>query len=326
MKKRFKIFLGIVTFVIIFLLFINIIPPKKVVSNNPFLTDDLPMVSAHRGGGVKYPENTMKTFKWCVNELKVDILEFDLHLTKDNHLVISHDSSINRTTDVEEVTGSSDKYYIKKHTLEELRMFNYGYKFKKDDIYPYQNVVDADTLNRSEVLMNNDLSITTLDELFEEFYESNPDLLFIIEIKDKDERGTKAAKLFYETLLKYPGYLKNVVASSFNKEVEDHFKENYPELHRGASMNSVITFVATQYLKVNLFDNNDYSCLQIPMEKYGIDLTGNTLIKRAHRRGMAVQYWTINDADEMRLLIEKGVDAIMTDDPELLIEVLKEYK
>jgi glycerophosphoryl diester phosphodiesterase len=41
---------------------------------------------------------------------------------------------------------------------------------------------------------------------------------------------------------------------------------------------------------------------------------------------MAVQYWTINDADEMRMLIKKGVDAIMTDDPLLLIEVLKEFK
>lgn len=77
---------------------------------------------------------------------------------------------------------------------------------------------------------------------------------------------------------------------------------------------------------MNLFDFNDFSCLQLPLEMYGVDLTGNTIIKRAHRRGIAVQYWTINDADEMRMLIKKGVDAIMTDDPLLLIEVLKEFK
>ena len=106
MKKRFKIFLGIVTFVIIFILIINIIPPKKAVKNNPFLTDGLPMVSAHRGGMIKYPENTMKTFRWCVNELNVDILEFDLRLTKDDVLVINHNKDINSTTDVEYITGS----------------------------------------------------------------------------------------------------------------------------------------------------------------------------------------------------------------------------
>ena len=50
------------------------------------------------------------------------------------------------------------------------------------------------------------------------------------------------------------------------------------------------------------------------------------LVKRAHRRNIAVQYWTINDADDMRRLIEMGVDCIMTDDPMLMKEILEEYK
>ena len=41
---------------------------------------------------------------------------------------------------------------------------------------------------------------------------------------------------------------------------------------------------------------------------------------------IAVQFWTINDADDMRFLIERGVDAIMTDDPLLLKQVLDEYR
>ena len=57
-----------------------------------------------------------------------------------------------------------------------------------------------------------------------------------------------------------------------------------------------------------------------------INLTWKTYIERAHRRNIAVQYWTINDADEMRFLIERDVDAIMTDDPLLLKKVLEEYK
>lgn len=326
MKKRFKIFIGIVTFVIIFLLTINIIPPKKVTANNPFITDGLPMVSAHRGGGVDYPENTMKAFRSSTYDLGVDILEFDLHLTKDNILVINHDSSINRTTDVEEITGSTEKYYIKDHTIEELRQFNYGYNFKKDGIYLYRDIVGFDEKDRVNTLIKSGLSIVGLDELFSELHDYYPDLLFIIEIKDKGERGEKAAEIFYKTLDFYPNYKDRVVASSFNKEVEDYFKENYPSLHRGASMESAAAFIGTQYLRVNLFYNNDFSCLQLPMEKYGINLTGRTIINRAHRRGIAVQYWTINDALDMRRLIKKGCDAIMTDDPRLLIEVLKEYQ
>lgn len=85
----------------------------------------------------------------------------------------------------------------------------------------------------------------------------------------------------------------------------------------------------TQYLGVNIFDSGDFACLQIPLS-YDIGITvpldKQTLIDRAHRRNIAVQYWTINDADEMKMLIEMGVDCIMTDDPILLKEVLKEYK
>lgn len=80
---------------------------------------------------------------------------------------------------------------------------------------------------------------------------------------------------------------------------------------------------------MNIFDTGDFACLQIPLSyDIGIEvpLDKMTLIKRAHRRNVAVQYWTINDADEMRMLIEMGVDCIMTDDPILLQEVLKEYK
>ena len=99
---------------------------------------------------------------------------------------------------------------------------------------------------------------------------------------------------------------------------------------RGASTKGAATFVITQMLGVNLFTGADFTCLQIPMsytiKGIKLDLTWKTYINRAHRRNIAVQYWTINDADDMRFLIERDVDAIMTDDPKLLKQVLSEYK
>ncbi len=99
--------------------------------------------------------------------------------------------------------------------------------------------------------------------------------------------------------------------------------------HRGAPTGTARQFVLTQFLGVNLFDNSDFACLQIPTSYdvgIEIDLDKKTLIQRAHRRNIAVQYWTINDADEMRELIELGCDCIMTDNPELLKSVLAEYQ
>ena len=74
-------------------------------------------VLAHRGYSAKYPENTMIAFQEAA---KMDIwgVEFDVHLTKDNQLVVIHDESIDRT--------STGKGYVKDMTLEELRAFDYG--------------------------------------------------------------------------------------------------------------------------------------------------------------------------------------------------------
>ena len=117
--------------------------------------------------------------------------------------------------------------------------------------------------------------------------------------------------------------------TSFVNDTAALFYEKYPDLLRGAPTGTAAKFVATQYLRVNLFDNSDFACLQIPMSyDVGIELplVAKTLVKRAHRRNIAVQYWTINDAEDMRTLIEMGCDCIMTDNPELLARVLEEYK
>ena len=98
---------------------------------------------------------------------------------------------------------------------------------------------------------------------------------------------------------------------------------------RGAPTGTAAGFVLTQLLGVNLFNSSDFACLQIPTSyDLGITITLDlpTIIDRAHRRNIAVQYWTINEPDEMRHLIELGCDCIMTDNPALLKQVLEEYK
>lgn len=335
-KKNHKVLkiLGIILAVLVaFFAVINIVPPKKNIETNPFVVKegDLPMIAAHRGGSSNNPENTMLAFEEAVKTIGVDIIESDLYLTKDGYLVYNHDSFIDETCNVngdislDEVKklceDESRRHYIEDMTLEELEQYNFGYYFeneKGDRIY--KDVTDIEEKG---------LRIATADKLFEMFYETHPDLKFIVEIKDGGDRGIKACKILSETLDKYPNYKKQIVIGTFNDEIEAELKANYPSLMRGAPTGSAAKFVLTQYLGVNIFDSGDFACLQIPLS-YDIGITvpldKQTLIDRAHRRNIAVQYWTINDADEMRMLIEMGVDCIMTDDPILLKEVLKEYK
>ena len=133
-----------------------------------------------------------------------------------------------------------------------------------------------------------------------------------------------------DTLDKYPEYKDQLVIGTFHDEIEEELKTQYPDLMRGAPTGTAAKFIITQFLGVNIFDNGNFACLQIPtafdLKVINLELDKKTLIDRAHRRNIAVQYWTINEADEMRELIELGCDCIMTDDPVLLKQVLKEYK
>ena len=66
------------------------------------------------------------------------------------------------------------------------------------------------------------------------------------------------------------------------------------------------------------------ACLQLPLRWNGLPLITDRLLERAHRLGMHVHVWTINDPDQMRELLDRGVDGIMTDRPAVLKSVLVE--
>ena len=76
-----------------------------------------PIISAHRGDKANFPENTMEAFESAVN-MGVDMIETDIHLTRDNKLVLIHDHSVDRTTDG---TGK-----VSEKTYDELKLLNAG--------------------------------------------------------------------------------------------------------------------------------------------------------------------------------------------------------
>ena len=190
MKKKhtaLKVIGIIVATLVLFFVVINVIPPKKNVENNPFIVGkgELPMIAAHRGGGENNPENTMLAFREAVTTIGVDIIESDLYLTKDGYLVYNHDSYIDETCNVngdisfdevkELCKTKSNRHYISNMTLDELRQYNFGYYFEDEN----GDRIYKDVTNLEE----RGLQIATIEQLFDEFYTSHPDLMFIVEIK-----------------------------------------------------------------------------------------------------------------------------------------------
>ncbi len=324
-QKRLNIFLGFCLTIAVFFLVINIIPPKKVMDKNPFIIQegDKPLIAAHRGGKYLNPENTFKALNYSVEVYNVDILEFDLCLTLDGHLILNHNMTINSCTDVEE-----DNYLVSEHTLTELQQFNFGYNFKpiNSDKQIYKDLlVGVAEENKSQVLLENELRVVTIEEVFEKYAET--DLMYIIEIKDSGDFGIKATDELVRNINKY-NVQNKVIVGTFHDNVSNHLKTKYPAIMRGASEGDATQYVITTLFGVSLFDNSSFTALQIPTSEKAFGITfpldWRIYINRAHRQNISVQYWTIDDKDEMTRLINLGADVIMTDRPDVAYELLNE--
>ena len=276
-----------------------------------------PMLSAHRAGGDLAPEETLSAFKLCMEspDYSVDIVEFDLHLTKDGHLVLMHDHEVDRTSDGPIVFGKK-KVKVQDKTLAELKTLNFGYNFQAPDgSYPYRNIDNVP----------DDVRILTLDEVLAYLAEQRPDgdLTYIIEIKDKGRVGKEAMDKLYAAMEKF-GITDKTIVGTFNGDISKYIDDVYGgNVKRSAGILEVVNFYYAFLWGVN--QNTEmlgYDVLQIPMGFNGFfDLSTKAFIDYAHSLGIAVQYWTINDEDDMRTLLKNGADAIMTDNPELAYAV-----
>ena len=272
-------------------------------------------ISAHRAGGSLAPEETLRAFKTCVEatDYKVEILEFDLHVTKDGHLVLLHDHTINRTSNATEHFGEDDIHAMDK-TLAELKELNFGENFcDLNGEYPFKGLRGDD--------IPDDVRILALEELLDYLQEVGADLDFIIEIKDGGEDGERAMDILYDTLVRY-NIVERTIVGTFQDNVTKHIDEKYPQVTRSASIAEVLHFYMA-YLYGDKLTEFKFDVLQIPQGLKGFfDLGSKHFIEFAHSRSIAVQYWTINEADDIARLAENGADAIMTDNPKLADEVI----
>jgi glycerophosphoryl diester phosphodiesterase len=277
-----------------------------VENNNVWLRndDELPLVIAHGGSKILYPENTDIAFQKSV-ELGVDVLEIDIQLTRDNLLVTHHDETIDRMSD-----GSG---YVRNMTFEELSQFNYGYNFQTIyQDFPYQE-------EKANIML--------LEEVFSLYKEQ---VLFLVEIKNQGEDGKLAAEQL-QKLIYLHGLEDKVMVSSFHDDVIDYFLQitNYIVPVSGAR-GHITDLVLSSYAGLNFFYYPYINGIAVPLSEpfkgYDVPLDTSILIDKLHKHNIFVHYWTINDEDEMRRLIEMGVDGIITDRPDLLLKILDEQE
>jgi glycerophosphoryl diester phosphodiesterase len=119
---------------------------------------------------------------------------------------------------------------------------------------------------------------------------------------------------------------QRIVLATFHetvfKAMKDLKNSSHPELQFSPETMGVIQFYVLHTLGLTYFFDLPVHVLQLPIERYGIDLSTRALIENAHALNIAVHYWTIDDEDVMEELIAMGADGIMTNRPSLLQNVL----
>ncbi len=163
----------------------------------------------------------------------------------------------------------------------------------------------------SEIKLDGEHPIPRLSELLDTF----PDARFNIDPKADD-----AVDLLIETIADHQA-IDRVCIGSFSDERIAKVREALgPRLCTSPGPKGVFKVLGAA--KLGRRWDPPYGCLQIPVRAAGLPLDSAKLIRQVKALGLQVHFWTVNDADEMNRLLDRGADAIITDEIELLKDVL----
>lgn len=293
---------------------------------NPWRTDGAdPLNYAHRGGVIDFPENTLYAYAE-VALAGADVLEMDVYQTRDNELVILHDLDVDRTTN-----GSGNVVDL---TLAELRQLDAAYWFVPGAGTPHDRP-EADYVFRGIATGDKppppgysaeDFRIPTLEEALRRF----PHNLINIELKpDLDGIGDYEAQI--AALLRRYGRYTDLIAASFVDEAVNNFKAVAPCVYTSVPLEQGFALVLGSIGESPMPPVPEHIAFQVPPDSsqisqvpdgFFLEVVTPDFIADSHAANLAVQVWTINTCEEMLRMIELGVDAIMTDRPLLLEEIL----
>lgn len=285
------ILIAIIILIIVVNLIAQPIPTHPVFNNLP---DTTPLVIGHAddSGSGLWPGNTMPYLEG-IADIGVDMLEMDINMTQDGRIILMHDTTVDRTTN-----GSGR---IPDLSLEEIQALEVGVNWTQDDgqTFPYRG---------------HGLQVPTLNEVFEHF----PDYPMVIEIKQQEPDMTAP---FCDLIREY-GMEEKVIVASFSDDTIKAFRHLCPEVATSPGSDEVRNFVLLNFIFLSEILSPGYQVFQVPVESSGITVITPRFIRAAHNRNLQIQVWTINDPAEMQRLIDLNVDGIMTDRPDLLLELL----
>ena len=251
-------------------------------------------VIAHKGASGLAPENTLAAFSMAL-EMGVDMVELDVRQTKDEEIVVIHDETLDRTT--------NGKGLVHDYTLEEIKQLDAGSwfdpEFRDQRVPTLKEVLDT-IKGKCKVL----IEIKHMDHPhYEDFAEK------LIDIIHKEDNGFEWCILqSYEM-----EYLE--AAHQYDHRIQTK------KLLIGEDSTPLFAFYIETKMHLGRASKEGGRLLALNPEYTTLS---TRRVFRMHARGFKVYTYPVNDRQDMIRMLHMGVDGIITDYPERLLEIKKE--
>jgi glycerophosphoryl diester phosphodiesterase len=261
---------------------ISLIPGYAPVSHAFFASQEAGKVEvmAHGAGQGVAPTNTLLGLRTAAAQ-GADVLEVDVQLTKDSVLILHHDDTLDRTTDM---TGP-----VSAKTWAQIAAQDTGGATQLD----------------GKIFSGNDTKVARLDVALAAF----PNARWNIEIKN--DSPVAAAQLCM--LIITAQAQERVLVASFHDKAMAHFREKCPRVATSMAPEEIRMFVIAAHARLSRFVPTPATAVQVPVAAGGFDLTDRRFVAALKARGIKLHYWTINEPAQMDTLIKAGADGLLTD-------------
>jgi glycerophosphoryl diester phosphodiesterase len=274
--------------------------------SHPFFTARRPQVFAHRGGSALAPENTMTAFDRGL-ALGADGLELDVHLSRDGVVVVHHDRTLERTTNLAGPVAA--------RTAGELARADAGYFFRPVSKDPLSGC-DAQADPAADFpFRGRGINIPTLAGVLQK-YRSAP---ILIELK---VNRTEMARAVVE-VVRQTDAIDRVCVGSFGWRVLREVRRLEPAMATGAAREEVRWALYRSWCRWPA-PRGKYDGYQVPEWSGRTRVVSRRFVADAHAAGLAVQVWTVDGERDARRLLDWDVDALITDRPDIIVPFVRQ--
>jgi len=222
-------------------------------------------------------------------------LETDLRTTRDGVMVTIHDETVDRISD-----GSGPVHAL---TLAELKRLDAAHHFSPDggQTFPFRG---------------KGATVPTLAEVMQAF----PDICLNLDMKQKEPPLVETLATFIEER----GAHDRILVGCFHNRMLKEFRQRTGgRVATSAASWEARLFWLANRLGLTRFLRPAYDALQVPARQRPVSVVDRRFVQAAHRLGIEVHVWTVDESEEMQRLLNLGVDGLMSDRPDLLLAVLR---